>query len=65
MSTPWKLKEGVVISPETAEEVAKIACALQSLAAFTSMAYEDKDKPAELQPLVDDGLQAMKKIFEW
>ena len=38
----WKLKEGVTLE---AEEVAKIACALKSLAIYTSLACENEDNP--------------------
>lgn len=57
----WKLKEGVTLE---AEDVAKIACALKSLAIYTSLASENKDNPEELKEVVDEGLDAMNKIFE-
>ena len=65
MSEIWKLKEGVVMSQETTEEVVKLACALKTLSAYTSMACEDEDAPADLQSIVDEGLTAMQKIFDW
>jgi len=66
MSEPvWKLQEGVAMSPEAAEEVAKIACALKSLSAYVTLMHENEDAPEELQQLVDEGLDAMKKIFVW
>lgn len=57
----WKLKEGVTLE---AEEVAKIACALKSLAIYTSLACENEDNPKELQEIVDEGITAMNKIFD-
>ncbi len=65
MSETWKLKEGVVMSDEASAEVVKMACALKSLSAYTSMACEDEDAPSDLQGIVDEGLEAMQKIFEW
>jgi hypothetical protein len=65
MSEIWKLKEGVVMSQEATNEVVKMACALKSLSAYTSMACEDEDAPSDLQSIVDEGLTAMQKIFEW
>ena len=57
----WKLKEGVTLE---AEEVAKIACALKSLAIYTSLACENEDNPEELQEIVDEGVTAMNKMFD-
>ena len=57
----WKLKEGVTLE---AKEVAKIACALKTLAIYTSLACEDEDNPEELQKIVDEGVTAMNKIFD-
>jgi len=61
----WQLQDGVQMDDTTAAEVAKIACALKSLSAYATLAYEQDDVPADLQPLVDDGLDAMQKIFKW
>ena len=57
----WKLKEGVTLE---AEEVAKIACALKSLAIYTALACENEDDPEELKEVVDEGITAMNKIFD-
>jgi len=57
----WKLKEGVTIE---AEEVAKIACALKSLALYTSLACESEDNPEELKKVVDEGIDAMNQMFD-
>jgi len=66
MSEIWKLQKGVDMSPEAAAEVAKIACALKSLSAYTSMVCEnEEDAPSDLQAIVDEGLEAMQKIFVW
>lgn len=61
----WTLQDGVHMDADTATEVAKIACALKSLSVYATLAYEQDDVPADLQPLVDDGLEAMQKIFKW
>lgn len=61
----WTLQDGIEMDATTANEVAKIACALKSLSAYAALAYEQDDVPAELQPLVDEGLEAMQNIFKW
>jgi hypothetical protein len=61
----WTLQPGVKMDDATAAEVAKIACALKSLSAYTSMALEQENAPDDLQQIVDEGLEAMKKIFVW
>ncbi len=63
--TNWKLQPGVNLSPEVVDEVAKIACALKSLSAYTTFAVEREDCPEELRQTVDDGLEAMARIFQW
>ncbi|MCK5394779.1 MAG: hypothetical protein KAJ32_02245 [Gammaproteobacteria bacterium] len=60
----WKVKEGVKLDDETAEEVAKIACALKSLAIYTALACENEDNPKELQEVVDAGVDAMNRLFD-
>jgi len=60
----WKVKEGVKLEEDVAEEVAKIACALKSLAIYTAMACENDDDPKELRDLVDEGMTAMNKLFD-
>ena len=65
MSETWKLQESVKMDEVTAGEVAKIACALKSLSAYTSMAMESEDAPEDLQVIVDEGLDAMARIFVW
>ncbi len=61
----WKLQSGVNLTPEVVDDVAKIACALKSLSAYTTLAMEREDCPEDLQQLVDDGLEAMGRIFQW
>ena len=61
----WKLQTGVAITPELADEVAKVACALKSLSAYTAFAMEREDCPEDLQKIVQDGLDAMARIFVW
>lgn len=56
-----KLKEGAVLN---IEDVAKIACALKSLAVYTSMACEEEDSPEELREIVDQGLDSINNLFE-
>lgn len=66
MDALWKLQQGVDMTPEVATEVAKMACALKSLSAYTSMVCENgDDAPPDLQTTVDEGLEAMQKIFVW
>ncbi len=63
--TTWQLQPGVAMSPEAADEVAKIACALKSLSAYTAFAMEREDCPEDLQQIVADGLEAMARVFVW
>ena len=61
----WDLRPDVQMSPATAEEVAKIACALKSLSAYATLAVEREDCPEDLQQIVDEGVAAIGKIFVW
>ncbi len=61
----WKLHDGVDMTPELADEVAKVACALKSLSAYTTFAMEREDCPEDLQKIVQEGLDAMARIFVW
>jgi translation elongation factor EF-1beta len=56
-----KLKEGAELN---VEDVARIACALKSLAVYTSMACDEEDSPDELREIVDRGLQSINNLFE-
>ncbi len=59
----WQLQPGIRMDEATAEEVAKIACALKSLSIFSSLVMEQDDCPADLQETVDEGVTAISKIF--
>lgn len=61
----WKLQPGVTIDSKVADDVAKIACALKSLSAYTSLVCENEDAPQDLQQIVDEGLEAMQRVFVW
>lgn len=61
----WKLRPGVKMDPKQAEDVAKVACALKSLSAYTTFALEREDCPEDLQKIVEDGLDAMSRLFVW
>lgn len=62
-SKDWQLQPGVKIDDKTAEEIAKIACALKSLSLYASLVLEQDDCPADLQQVVDEGVAAINKIF--
>ena len=49
---------------DTANEVAKIACALKSLSAYTALMLDKEDDSEELQQMVQSGLEAMNRIFK-
>lgn len=61
----WKLKPGVTIAPGQVEDIAKMACALKSLSAYTTFVVEREDCPEDLQQIVQEGLDAMARVFEW
>jgi len=61
----WQLQNGIEMSPAAAEEVAKIACALKSLSAFTTFVVEREDCPDDLTAIVDEGLAAIERVFVW
>lgn len=61
----WQLQRGVKMSEESASEVAKIACALKSLAVFTALVLEQDDCPQDLQEMVDEALTSIDKLFIW
>lgn len=61
----WKLQPKVEMDNALAVDVAKVACALQSLSAYSALAYENEDAPEDLKKIVDEGLEAMKRIFVW
>jgi hypothetical protein len=45
-------------------DVSKIALALKSLATYSMLAYEHDDDPEDLQDIVDEGLDAIDKLFD-
>ncbi len=45
-------------------EVAKIAQALKSLALYDLLAHDHDDDPEGLQEMVQEGLDAVEKIFD-
>ncbi len=57
----WKLKDGAELN---VDDVAKIACALKSLSAYTTLVCAEEDSPEELEQIVKEGMEAMEKIFE-
>jgi hypothetical protein len=61
----WPLQPQVAMTPELADDVAKVACALKSLSAYTTFAMEREDCPEDLQKIVQEGLDAMARIFVW
>ena len=61
MSVECELKTGAELN---IGDVSRIALALKSLAAYSMLAYEHEDAPEDLQQIVDDGLDAVNKLFE-
>jgi len=62
MSSPEiKLREGVELN---IEDVAKIACALKSLSVYTTLACAEEDSPEELEEVVNEGLDAIQRLFD-
>ena len=56
----WTLNEGVEIN---VEDVAKIACALKSLSAYTTLVCAEDDSPEDLESIVNEGLETIDKLF--
>lgn len=61
----WRLQRGVRISEEAAKDVAAIACALKSLAVFTTLIVSQEDLPPDLREMVDEGLASIDRLFIW
>ena len=57
----WKLRDGVELN---VDDVAKIACALKSLSAYTTLACAEEDSPEDLDEIVNEGMDAIEKIFD-
>ena len=45
------------------EDVAKLACALKSLAVYDALAHEHADDPEELREIVAGGLEVVNRLF--
>ena len=60
MSDDCRLKEGVELN---LADVEKIAIGLKSLAAYSMLAYEHDDDPQDLEGVVQEGLEAIERLF--
>ena len=60
MSDECRLREGVELN---LPDVEKIAIALKSLAVYSMLAYEHDDDPEDLDELVQEGLDAIDRLF--
>ncbi|MET0069826.1 MAG: ribonuclease H [Candidatus Thiodiazotropha sp.] len=60
MSDECTLREGAELN---LADVEKIAMGLKSLAAYSLLAYEHDDDPEELDEIVQDGLDAIDRLF--
>lgn len=61
----WNLQAGISMDPQVAEDVARMACALKSLHVYASMLIEEENCPEDLRQTVQEGLDAMARIFQW
>jgi hypothetical protein len=61
MSEECTLKEGVELN---LPDVEKIAIGLKSLAAYSMLAYEHDDDPQDLEIVVQEGLDAIDRLFD-
>jgi hypothetical protein len=60
MSEDCTLREGVELN---LPDVEKIAIGLKSLAAYSMLAYEHDDDPQDLEAVVQEGLDAINRLF--
>ena len=60
MSDECRLKDGVELN---LPDVEKIAIGLKSLATYSMLAYEHDDDPQDLESVVQDGLDAIDRLF--
>jgi len=60
MSDECRLREGVELN---LSDVEKIAIGLKSLAAYSMLAYEHDDDPQDLDAVVQEGLEAIDRLF--
>jgi hypothetical protein len=61
MSEECVLREGVELN---LDDVEKIAIGLKSLAAYSMLAYEHEEDPQDLETVVQDGLDAINRLFD-
>jgi hypothetical protein len=62
-SKSWRLQPGIKIEDSTAEEVAKIALALKSLALYATLELDQDECPEDLKQVVEEGVAAIDKVF--
>jgi hypothetical protein len=60
MNQEFTLREGVELN---LADVEKIAIGLKSLAAYSMLAYEHDDDPQDLEEVVQEGLDAIDRLF--
>lgn len=60
MSEDCRLKDGAELN---LPDVEKIAIGLKSLAAYSMLAYEHDDDPQDLETVVQEGLDAIDRLF--
>jgi translation elongation factor EF-1beta len=60
MSEECRLRDGVELN---LADVEKIALGLKSLAVYSMLAYEHDDDPEDLDEVVQDGLDAIDRLF--
>lgn len=61
MNEECSLRDGVDLN---LADVAKIAMGLKSLAVYSMLAYEHDDDPEELDEVVQEGLDAIDRLFD-
>ncbi len=61
MNEDCRLKSGADLNTA---DVAKIAMGLKSLAVYSMLAYEHDDDPQELDQIVQEGLDAIDRLFD-
>jgi hypothetical protein len=61
----WKLQPGIEMSSAVEEDVAKVACALKSLSAFSIFIIDREDCPDDLKKIVEEGLEALARLYVW
>jgi hypothetical protein len=61
MSEDCRLRKGAQLN---LDDVEKIALGLKSLAAYSMLAYEHDDDPEDLDEIVQQGLDAIDRLFD-